>query len=136
MLPRDRLPRQAKGFDGAGPLARSQPHAPSRAHPLQAWNPHQAKAELEGVGAGARESLARAAGGAGGTWSLMRPGPKGGRATIVYIHAINRGPSKCVARRGLCSAVNRWFSGLLSRPAGGGIHYNQANTCARFRLVT
>ena len=68
MLPRDRLPRQAKGFDGAGRLARSHPqppHASSRSHPLEALNPQQAKAELEGDGAGAAEGLAGGAGGLG-----------------------------------------------------------------------
>ena len=46
MLPRDRLPRQAKGFDAAGRWLdpTSNRHAPSRSNPLQARNPEQARA--------------------------------------------------------------------------------------------
>ena len=112
MLPRDRLPRQAKGFDAAGPLAKSHPHAPSRSHPLQARNPQQPQAEFEGDGAEAAEGQAGAAGGTPsvlgtGAWSLMLLGPQGGSATVGYTHALNSGPSEGVAGRGLCNAVSR-----------------------------
>jgi len=98
MLPRDRLPRQAKAFDAVGPLARSQPHphAPSRSHPLQARNPQQHPAELESAGAGAAEGLAGGAGGAVGLGHgqlvVEAAGPKGGSATVSYTHAGNNGP--------------------------------------------
>ena len=36
----------------------------------------------------------------------MLLGPKGGRATVGYNHALNSGPLECVARQTLCSAVN------------------------------
>jgi hypothetical protein len=36
----------------------SNPHAPSRAHPLQARNPQQPQSEFEGAGAGAAEGQA------------------------------------------------------------------------------
>ena len=36
-----------------------------------------------------------------------------------YIHAINSGPSECVGRRTLCSAVSRLISDPRSRLAGG-----------------
>ena len=77
MLPRDRLHRQAKGFDAAGPLARSHRQRP-RTQPLQARNPPQARGELEGVGAGAAEGLAGGAGGLGhGGLVVDAAGPQG-----------------------------------------------------------
>ena len=45
-----------------------------------------------------------------GAWSLMLLGPKGGSATMAYTHALNSGPSQCVARQTLCSGVKKWFS--------------------------
>ena len=59
------LPRQAMGFGAAGPLTRSHVQPPC-AQPLQAWNPQQARAELEGVGAGSAGGEGGAAGGAVG----------------------------------------------------------------------
>ena len=121
MLPRGRLPRQAKGFDAAGRWLdpTSNRHAPSRSNPLQARNPQQARAELEGVGAGAAEGEAGGAGGLGHRRLVVDSVGQGGGATVGYNHALNSDPSESGARRTLCSAVNRWFLDPLSRPAAG-----------------
>ena len=54
---------------------------------------------------------------------------------MFYTHALNSGPSECVARRALCSAVSRWFSDQQSKaPARDPVYQNQYLCCIESRL--
>jgi hypothetical protein len=112
----------------------SNPHAPSRAHPLQARNPQQHPAEFEGVGAGAAEDLAGAAGGAGGLGH--------GHLVEDAAGAQGREPQRSIPTPSTVALRSAWLGGpCVAQGTGGsrirylgplrGIHYIESNTCAR-----